>query len=559
MVSKIPELTVVENFSLSTLFTQKLAEWNHSTGYPQCGPLAAKIMGFVLGFFAALADFFIQAGLTIGKFVSTIIVLPFRCCSKVSQDLHLSSVLIHLMRTVHSLYYMVMLPCISITDPDKAYRLTQAINSKATEEEKLRQAKNDLLSQLEPTEDEELLITKREKIEHELKAKKEEKRKLDEQLQKLNSDLEAFQKESDRHENEIKTLAESYDPKKHQELMNALREEKNSLEVKLSGLQNEHLANLKPANHQTPIEKDVKDLVSQKAILDKKIEEIELEIKSNEKKAEGSKTEAATKNNSLAELKKKIEVLESQIGTIGVEIEEINLNKTIEGSSKNQQQNKKKMDFPSVSLKKIPSQNQDSEPPKSNSITDILAKKIKSSQTDISEMDTLIKSIDLHSVMLGEKVKEIIQDLQQKYTNVIGDIKLNSSEMKNFKDHREIALKAVKQLAEKMKLKEKKMSEGFKFEASINNFLAKNKDGFKIVEGHFAKIEIFCKLALNEENSLKKFKRNEEESTNLNKPKIPSPEEEKYDKFMFGLTTAFNLFRNYLDVLNDENLEWYQN
>ena len=121
-------LTALENFSLTEMFTTKMHKWNHDTVHPVLKPIAARIVGCALVAFAALADVLVHAALTLGKTVAAVAVLPFRPFFNLPQDVELSSPLIHLMRSTHSIFNVVILPLLCLLDPDRAYQITQTTN-----------------------------------------------------------------------------------------------------------------------------------------------------------------------------------------------------------------------------------------------------------------------------------------------------------------------------------------------------------------------------------------------------------------------------------------------
>ncbi len=125
---QIPQkpLTNLENFSIAAKFTKKMSDWNHSPDHRKLGSAAAHVLIGPVGVaFAELADLFIHISLATGKVAIIAPTLPFRACFHFKRDLDLSSPLIHLMRAIHSLFNLAILPLICALDPDRAYLFSQ--------------------------------------------------------------------------------------------------------------------------------------------------------------------------------------------------------------------------------------------------------------------------------------------------------------------------------------------------------------------------------------------------------------------------------------------------
>lgn len=119
------EWTKTEGFLLTAKFTRTMSQLNHSVNHPYLGPLAARVAGFACIAFVAIADVFMHLGLTIGKGIAAIPVMPFKCCYRISPDLDISSALIHLTHAVYSLFNITILPFLCLLDPDLAASRTQ--------------------------------------------------------------------------------------------------------------------------------------------------------------------------------------------------------------------------------------------------------------------------------------------------------------------------------------------------------------------------------------------------------------------------------------------------
>lgn len=122
---KLKPLTNIESFSLTEKFTHKMAMWDHSEVHPKLMSLASRVVGFSCSAFVSLGDFFLHTSLTLGKSVAAVSVLAFRCWVPISPDFDLSSPLVHLTRSIHSLFNIALLPFLCFFNPERAYRVTQ--------------------------------------------------------------------------------------------------------------------------------------------------------------------------------------------------------------------------------------------------------------------------------------------------------------------------------------------------------------------------------------------------------------------------------------------------
>ncbi len=84
-------LTPLESFSMTQMFTLKMAQWNHSVKHDILGPISARIIGCALVAFTALADALMHTALTIGKCISGLSLFAFQFCINIPQDLNLGS------------------------------------------------------------------------------------------------------------------------------------------------------------------------------------------------------------------------------------------------------------------------------------------------------------------------------------------------------------------------------------------------------------------------------------------------------------------------------------
>ena len=105
----IHQFTEAERFSLTSMLTGKMKEWNLSTQHRLLGPLAARIVGVV------------STGMFLGKSFVVLPAKPFTLCLKVPKDLDLSSPLIHLANAASRLSKIVVLPFICLLDPNRAH------------------------------------------------------------------------------------------------------------------------------------------------------------------------------------------------------------------------------------------------------------------------------------------------------------------------------------------------------------------------------------------------------------------------------------------------------
>jgi len=139
-------LTPLENFSLTAPLTAALHLLNHSEKHTVFGPVAARIGGAVSIPFVAIADTFIHAGLTVGKTLTGVFVSPYNCIAactslpKAPRDLELSSAMIHLMRTVESVFTVAIFPVVCLFNPDRAWQMMEHRLAKPKKEEVKPQA-----------------------------------------------------------------------------------------------------------------------------------------------------------------------------------------------------------------------------------------------------------------------------------------------------------------------------------------------------------------------------------------------------------------------------------
>lgn len=117
----IHQFTAAERFSLTSMLTGKMKEWNLSTQHRFLGPLAARIVGVVSIVFAMAGDVIIHTGMFLGKSFVVLPAKPFTLCLEVPKDLDLSSPLVHLANAASRLSKIVVLPFISLLDPNRAH------------------------------------------------------------------------------------------------------------------------------------------------------------------------------------------------------------------------------------------------------------------------------------------------------------------------------------------------------------------------------------------------------------------------------------------------------
>lgn len=118
-------LTPLESFSMTQMFTLKMAQWNHSVKHDILGPISARIIGCALVAFTALADALMHTALTIGKCISGLSLFAFQFCINIPQDLNLGSSLIHLNNTMRAVFHSTTLPFLCLLDPDRAYHMVK--------------------------------------------------------------------------------------------------------------------------------------------------------------------------------------------------------------------------------------------------------------------------------------------------------------------------------------------------------------------------------------------------------------------------------------------------
>lgn len=267
-------LTRVENFSITAKFTKKMSDWNHSAQHPKLGPLAARVIGLVCAAFVALADVFIHVALMLAKCVAAVSVLPFRLCIRFNRDFDLSSPLVHLIKTVHSLFNVAILPLLCFGSPDRAYLLTQPNSSiedqkkLIKEHEKYTQLNLDYNTRVNDIEKinndlkiaEERIVAEKAQKEQEIEELKGKKKNLEEQIEAIKNGLPQDQL------NAIRALVEV----ESQEVINGLNNQIQNLNQQIAA------ANLSIENAQReidPLKYQIAALENQKANLNKEIEE----------------------------------------------------------------------------------------------------------------------------------------------------------------------------------------------------------------------------------------------------------------------------------------------
>lgn len=148
----IHQFTEAERFSLASMLTGKMKEWNLSTQHRLLGPLAARIVGVVGIVFAMAGDVIIHTGMFLGKSFIVLPAKPFALCLKVPKDLDLSSPLIHLTNAASRLSKIVVLPFICLLDPNRAHGAAEFEGISLKEIQSLQAIMKDLNDKIEKQE-----------------------------------------------------------------------------------------------------------------------------------------------------------------------------------------------------------------------------------------------------------------------------------------------------------------------------------------------------------------------------------------------------------------------